>query len=103
MHKIFVFNGFQLSFSLQMLILKRLTNLLVCCVLKYNVYNKRIKIIILPKKDDNINVFNGVRINNIISITESPRHIHTLWVDFENSTMNEDVFNDVFKDAIVKI
>jgi len=36
-------------------------------------------------------------------ITDTPRHIHTLCVDFENSTMIEDVFNDVFKEAIVKI
>jgi len=47
-----------------------------------------VKIMTFPNIEDNINELRGVIINKIISNDVIPIHIHTFWVDFENSTIN---------------
>ena len=46
--------------------------------------------IIFENIEDKNNDFNGDIINNIISTIDIPRHIHTFWVDFANSTTGVD-------------
>ena len=65
--------------------LKSFENLLVLVTLRYNVYPKRVKIIIFPRIEDNKNVFRGVIINKIIKNIANAEHIQTFCVDLAYS------------------
>ena len=54
------------------------------------VYPKSIRIIILPKNDDKINVLRGDIINNIIKNVDILKHKHTFCVDLAYSTIIDD-------------